>query len=364
MFGIVADLVASVTTILLPAYLSYKALRTNDPAQIHPWLIYFTILTLTLFAESWTIFILGWVPFYSWFRLMFMLYLVLPQTQGAKILYLDYLEPYIVAHETRIDQFIGDVHHRLQQVGLGYVNILVEWLRERVLGQKNPQPQQPQDASYTSYASDLLSRFAIPGARSNAPMLPGKPSAGVYGLVSGLAGAAFASQSGSTSRSLATDVGSIPNSLVSEIPGGSNQEKSSYIQSQRERLSSLLRALDTEQQNLDLAYGSSGQRSASSASGLQTKSRSEQSFENVDYDDATHTPGTGTSSYGSTPPKAVTERRSPSGNWISSGVSGWLGGSDGNQDPRDRASKGWQMARDMTEDIAKGMSSGIDNNRR
>lgn len=361
------------TTILLPAYLSYKALRTNDPAQIHPWLIYFTILSLVLLAESWTYFILGWIPFYSWFRLMFMLYLVLPQTQGAKILYLDYLEPYIVGHETRIDEFIGQAHDRLQQLGLGYINIVVEYLREKVLGQKSPQPQQPQNANYASYAQDLLSRFSMPGARTSTPTQPGITSAGVYGLVSNLAGAAFSSSQTtltSSSRSAAAEASNIPSSLARDIPGGSSAEKSSYIQSQRDRLTSLIRALDSEQQNLDLAYGSApGQRAPSGSGGLKTKSHSEQSFENVDYDDATHTPAT-SSSYGSTPPRPVTDaRRSTSGNWVPSGVSGWFAGGDGQSGPqerdddhseRNRTSKGWQMARDMTEDIARGMSSGVD----
>lgn len=307
---------------------------------------------------------------------MFMLYLVLPQTQGAKILYLEYLEPYIVGHETRIDEFIGQAHDRLQQLGLGYINIIVEYLRDKVLGQKSPQPQQPQNANYASYAQDLLSRFAMPGARTSAPTQPGITSAGVYGMVSSLAGAAFSSSQTtltSSSRSAAAEASQIPGSLARDIPEGSSAEKAGYIQSQRERLTSLLRALDTEQQNLDLAYGAAPghRRPSSSGGGLKTKSRSEQSFENVDYDDATHTPGT-SSSYGSTPPRPVTDtRRSTSGNWIPSGVSGWFTGGEGpgptnmperdeDRSERNRNSKSWQMARDITEDITRGMSSGVD----
>ncbi|KIX02234.1 uncharacterized protein Z518_08173 [Rhinocladiella mackenziei CBS 650.93] len=372
MLGFIADLIASITTILLPAYLAYKALRTNDPAQTHPWLIYFIILALTLLLESWTLFVIGWIPFYSWFRLIFLLYLVLPQTQGAKILYLDYLEPYIVGHEIRIDQFIGDAHERLQQMGLGYLNVAIEFVRDKVLGQTSPQPPPSQASGYASYAQDLLSRFAMPGARTTAPTQPGTTSAGVYGMVTHLAGAAFA---GSTSRSAATESGateaaSIPGSLVPDVPGCSSAEKSGFISAQRERLSGLLKALDTEQQNLDLAYGSGpGQRPSSSGlGGLKTKSRSEQSFENVDYDDATHTPGS--SSYGSTPPKLVIEgRRTTSGSWIPAGVSGWFGGGGGGEDriERDRDDLGskvpprWSAARDITEEIAR--STGVDTGR-
>lgn len=364
-----SSLDSSVTTILLPAYLSYKALRTNDPAQTHPWLIYFTILSLTLLFESWTLFIIGWIPFYSWFRLIFLLYLVLPQTQGAKVLYLDYLEPYIVHHETQIDQFIGEVHAKLQQMGLGYLNTIIEYARDKILGQKSPQPHEPASTGgggYASYAQDLLSRFAMPGARTNTPTQPGTTSAGVYSMVSNLAGAAF---SGTTShpRSASAEAASIPRSLFQDIPGTSTAEKSDFISAQRERLSSLLRALDSEQHNLDLAYGSaptSHRPSSSGTGGLKTKSRSEQSFENVDYDEVARTPGS------STPPRGSEGRRTTSGGWIPAGVTGWFGGSPGNDtDPTERgrdpdsgsrASKGWSAARDITDEISRGVSSGVD----
>ncbi len=357
---------SSITTFVLPAYLSYKALRTNDPAQTHPWLIYFTILSLTLLFESWTIFIIGWIPFYAWIRLFFLLYLVLPQTQGAKILYLDYLEPYIVAHETRIDQFIGETHERLQQMGLGYINVLIEFIRDKILGQKSPQTEQstqPGGPSYASYAQDLLSRFAMPGARTSQPNPPGTSSASVYSMVSTFAGAAFA---GSSSRSAATEAAAIPGSFLDLIPGSNSAEKQTFISAQRERLADMLKTLEKEQQTLDLAYGSAPGHRPPSSGGLKTKSRSEVSFENVDYDEATqHTPG-------SSPPRPVTEgHRTTSGNWLPAGVSGWFGGggaASGNngeertERPRE-ASKGWTSARDITEEISRGMRSGVDTDR-
>ena len=254
-------------------------------------------------------FVIGWIPFYSWFRLIFLLYLVLPQTQGAKILYLDYLEPYIVHHETQIDDFIGHTHDRLQQMGLGYLNVGIEWARERLLGQKSPQHPdtagQSEQAGYSSFATDLLSRFAMPGARTNTPTQPGTTSAGVYNTISSIAGAAFATST--SQRSAATEAASIniPPSLFdfSNIPGQSSSDKASFIFAQRDRLQGLLKMLDKEQQNLDLAYGADprglgsgrsahGTRPSSSGSGLtmgsglKTKSHSEQSFENVEYEEA------------------------------------------------------------------------------
>ena len=163
--------------------------------------------------------------------------------------------------------------------------------------------------------------------------------------------------------------------------------------------------LDKEQQNLDLAYGtdsrgergvggngsSSGghsNRPSSSGSslgigggGLKSKSHSEQSFENVQYDEAedrTHT----------TPGR---DPRSTSGGWIPAGVSGWFAGGSppdavrggdarrgegpgyGHEERSERerkrdsgdtlTSKGWSAARDITDEISRGMSSGYEGSR-
>ena len=59
MFGLLT-ICSSVVTVLFPIFASYKALRTSDPAQLTPWLMYWVVLSSALLVESWTVFILGW----------------------------------------------------------------------------------------------------------------------------------------------------------------------------------------------------------------------------------------------------------------------------------------------------------------
>ncbi|RMZ81511.1 hypothetical protein DV738_g2250, partial [Chaetothyriales sp. CBS 135597] len=296
---------------------------------INPWLIYFTILSLALLAESWTYFIISWVPFYSWLRLIFLLYLVLPQTQGAKLIYLDYVEPYIVHHEAQIDHFISEAHARLQGLGLGYVSSLAEFLRDKVLGQKNP------------------------------------TGGGFYGgVLSGLAGgaAALGAASAGRSRDVSHEAAGIPSSLVQDISGGggSVQDRSARITAERERLSGILKALENEQQTIDLAYGSGG--------GLKSKSRSEQSFERIDGYGPVDTNAQTT--YRSSPDQQASRRSTSGSNWVPSAVTGWLGGgttasasthaAGAGEDTT--ASRGWTAARDITEAVisSHGSSTGVD----
>lgn len=50
----------SIITVLFPIFASYKALRTSDPAQLTPWLMYWVVLSCFSLVESWTWFILAW----------------------------------------------------------------------------------------------------------------------------------------------------------------------------------------------------------------------------------------------------------------------------------------------------------------
>lgn len=297
------------------------------------------------------------MPFYSWFRLFFLLYLVLPQTQGAKLLYLTYFEPWIVHHERQIDDFIGQTHQRLEQLGLGYMNIVIEWIREKVLGQSSPQSHNiasaaaPGTAGYVNYASDLLSRFAMPAARTSAaPAVQAGAGAGtsVLGMLSSAAGAALgsglgASASTNTLRGVppSAQAPASPNqdSFLSNLSAMPTDQKSTYITSQRDRLTAMLKALDREQQSVDLAYGaetvsrSSGRRPPSSQSGgAFSKSHSEQSFDNIDFDDLRSGSGSGTGSgypsTHSTPPHLrQSSGRSTGAVPRGAGLGGWLGGS-------------------------------------
>lgn len=192
------------------------------------------------------------MPFYSWFRLFFLLYLVLPQTQGARHLYVNYLEPFISHHEKQIDEFIGRTHQQLEQMGLGYMNIVVEWIREKVLGQASPQPHIASAApagaqGYASYATDLLSRFAMPAAREKAaPSVAGAGS--VLSMLSSAAGAALSGgANGGTARSMPGS-SQTSNNFLAGLSNMSSEAKATFINTERERLTGILRALDKEQQ--------------------------------------------------------------------------------------------------------------------
>ncbi|KAL1955477.1 hypothetical protein VTO42DRAFT_8503 [Malbranchea cinnamomea] len=286
MFGIVADILSSVVSILFPIFASYKAIRTSSLAQVAPWLMYWVVLSILLLVESWTYFIIGWFPFYSWIRLFVLSYLVLPQTQGATKIYLEYVEPYLVHHEREIEQFIARTHERAKSAGLQQLYKAIDLFREKVLGLPPTMSVEATAPATTSsnaayYAQTLLSRFNLPAASASNLAAPASE---LYSLLS--------STLSSTLKSRDTRAGSSSTAesiLPGDIASAPRAERERYISSLQERLGHFMSLLDREREGLGtrdgandhLAYGTSYEFEGH---GLR-KNRSENSFENIDADD-------------------------------------------------------------------------------
>ncbi|KAI1338790.1 TB2/DP1, HVA22 family-domain-containing protein [Xylariaceae sp. FL0016] len=294
MFNIVAHFFASIASFLFPLFASYKALKTSDPAQLTPWLMYWCVLSVALLVESWTEFILVWVPFYSWFRLAFLLWLVLPSTQGARKLYQTYLHPYLEENELAIEDFIASAHDRLKAAGMRYLKQAVELIRTKVF---NLPPAEREEETHAAaapqgYTQALLARFAVPGARWAANNA-GSAGHDFYNILAGAVSAASSSRTAGAATTASTDT-SASGTLIPENIGGA-QEKISFIAAQKERLAFMMGALDKEAAELERqetrrgSMNLDGQNNESSRptsrhsvwSGM-SKSRSEVDFEKID----------------------------------------------------------------------------------
>ncbi|KAI9715169.1 MAG: hypothetical protein M1812_006148 [Candelaria pacifica] len=296
MFSIIADLLSSIITILFPIFASYKALRTSDPAQLTPWLMYWVVLSCALLVEGWTEWILVWIPFYSWFRLIIHAYLVLPQTQGARLLYQSHIHPFLSSYELEIDNFITSAHDRAKAAGLSYLKNLIAYIKENIFGlPTRSQPSPPPSAYGNSYVQNLFGRFNLPSAREGLAA----PAGDFYGLLS-----TALAQSGGGNREVQAEEMSRSGMLIPKGIEG-DEERMNYIHTQRDKLRVLLQALDNEASNISTGFGgvSGGQGPVKRnitpvyASGL-NKSRSELEFERVEHDDVGDRPGKGPASGG------------------------------------------------------------------
>lgn len=230
------------------------------------------------------------IPFYSYFRLLFLLYLVLPQTQGARAIYEDYVHPFLEDYESHIDDFIATAHDRLKAEGLAYIRQAIEYVKTNILNMPPSPPAAvaaPEPSGTQSYSQALFARFSVPAARWS-----GSANAGAdfYNFLAGAVAAASNATGGLGSGGKAgTGTGwdsIIPSNLVSPT------EKMNFIAAQRDRLTFILKALDDEAKKV--------QRGEITAGHAHTNRASSMHYDGAEDEEPTQRPPSGMSSGGST----------------------------------------------------------------
>ncbi|KAE9377283.1 hypothetical protein N431DRAFT_463059 [Stipitochalara longipes BDJ] len=361
MFDTFATLLSSIPTFLFPVFASYKALKTTDPALLKPWLMYWVVLACALLFESWTGFILVWIPFYAWLRLGFLLYLILPQTQGARVLYQTHVHPFLHDNELAIDDFISSAHDRAKAAGITYLKNIIELIKQHLLGLPPKEPTPPPTPSTYTYAQSLLARFNLPSAR---PAFPSNPLPGATSTANDFYALLASAVSAATGPSSSTQARDLSNSGMLIPPTIDGAERLTFIAAQREKLSILLSALDKEASTLQAAPGASGakqrlpsmhldgssgseeevaaagERPKSAMSGLSTR-RSEADFENIDAE-------SGTEEVESTRRRVTRGQSSGGGSWMP-----WSWGAKAAEESED-------TVMGDAEDKGKGKSSGVE----
>lgn len=93
--------------IVVPVYSSVKAIETRNQQDQQKWLLYWTVYGSFSIVEIYSDKLLSWFPSYYYVKLAFLIWLQLPDTQGARILYKKHLQPFFKRHEAKIDRVMG-----------------------------------------------------------------------------------------------------------------------------------------------------------------------------------------------------------------------------------------------------------------
>lgn len=103
-------ILTAVITVVYPAFKSIRALETKDTDDDDKvWLTYWVVFGVATLVDEFGFFILNIIPFYNYIKLLFFVWLMAPQTQGAQIVYRSILRPLLHAHKDKIERFIRDV---------------------------------------------------------------------------------------------------------------------------------------------------------------------------------------------------------------------------------------------------------------
>lgn len=99
-FGHYAELVCNLSGFLIPAYLSVKAVESSNKSDDTQWLIYWVVFGFFNVLEFTSEYIESYFPIYWLVKAAFMLYLWLPSTLGAQKLYVRFIRPFVLKHDS------------------------------------------------------------------------------------------------------------------------------------------------------------------------------------------------------------------------------------------------------------------------
>ncbi|KAG0048117.1 hypothetical protein BGZ83_006886 [Gryganskiella cystojenkinii] len=158
-----------------PAYASFKAIHSRDPTRLTAWLMYWTVMGLFTLVEFVLDTFVFWLPFYYEFKMLFVLWMILPQTQGSIYLYQAIVDPYLTQHEREIDQTLKDIQKQAMAMGMEYIKRGIQFLQNLVFDLYKKSQNQADVSSFSADADMTKQRTGPSPAYT--PVTPGHGSA-------------------------------------------------------------------------------------------------------------------------------------------------------------------------------------------
>ncbi|KAI9593663.1 TB2/DP1, HVA22 family-domain-containing protein [Syncephalis fuscata] len=167
------------------------------------WLTYWCVLAVWHYAEWILDEFFFWVPFYYLMKVIFTFWMVLPQTNGAMVIYRHLLEPCLVANESNIDAAIVEATRQARIAFFSWIRYGFRMLQRLLLGSTS-ESSPVTNTTQTAAANEVLPRNngGLAGLLSGLPL--GGWTADAVRAV-GMGAAAFASMGDASTSTTATD---------------------------------------------------------------------------------------------------------------------------------------------------------------
>lgn len=109
LIGILEVYITNIVGILYPAYCSIKAIESVGADDDKQWLTYWVVFGLFSILDLFSGFILRFIPFYFFVKLIFLIWLFMPNMKGATFVYDKFLIKYFKKYESEMDRLVNEV---------------------------------------------------------------------------------------------------------------------------------------------------------------------------------------------------------------------------------------------------------------
>uniref|UniRef100_A0A7N0T0F5 HVA22-like protein n=1 Tax=Kalanchoe fedtschenkoi TaxID=63787 RepID=A0A7N0T0F5_KALFE len=104
----------------LPVYSTFKAIEKKDQAEQQKWLLYWAAHGSFSLVEAFADKILSWFPLYYHAKFAFLVWLQLPTVEGSRLLYNNYLRPFFLRHQARLDNLTGLIYSEIVKFAVAH----------------------------------------------------------------------------------------------------------------------------------------------------------------------------------------------------------------------------------------------------
>merc|ERR1712168_1159326 len=117
MIGYGASFMCNFVGFLYPAYASIKAIESSNKEDDTKWLTYWVVYSTFHLAEFFADILFFWVPFYWFFKMLFLIYCMVPTSwNGSVKIYNTLIRPWVLKHQTKIEDAMGKASSLAQDV--------------------------------------------------------------------------------------------------------------------------------------------------------------------------------------------------------------------------------------------------------